>query len=100
MKGERPDIMYSVKECARKVSAPTDEDFVAVKRILKYLSGTKGAEMRFSCHQAGHTIDVITDARLGRWRGFPQHERRSDHHGWDRGLLLVPDTDQCGTFEL
>ncbi|XP_014503131.1 uncharacterized protein LOC106763455 [Vigna radiata var. radiata] len=38
----RPDIMPSVCLCARFQFAPKESHLIAVKRILKYLKGTKG----------------------------------------------------------
>ncbi|XP_022635944.1 uncharacterized protein LOC111241577 [Vigna radiata var. radiata] len=38
----RPDIMHSVCLCARFHSTPKESHLTAVKRILKYLKGTKG----------------------------------------------------------
>jgi uncharacterized membrane protein YciS (DUF1049 family) len=37
----RPDIMFSVCLCARFQSAPKESHLIAVKRILRYLIGTK-----------------------------------------------------------
>ncbi|XP_014506414.1 uncharacterized protein LOC106766179 [Vigna radiata var. radiata] len=37
----RPDIMHSVCLCARFQSAPKESHLIVVKRILKYLKGTK-----------------------------------------------------------
>jgi len=37
----RPDIMHSVCVCARFQSCPKESHLTAVKRILKYLKGTK-----------------------------------------------------------
>ncbi|SCV67442.1 BQ2448_5053 [Microbotryum intermedium] len=36
----RPDIVTSVRAAASKVSAPTQADWIAVKRIIRYLKGT------------------------------------------------------------
>jgi hypothetical protein len=37
----RPDISFAVHQCARFTHAPQDSHAVAVKRILRYLQGTK-----------------------------------------------------------
>lgn len=37
----RPDIAYAVNRLARKMSQPNDNDWKAVKQVLKYLQGTK-----------------------------------------------------------
>ena len=44
----RPDIAFSVSRCARNVEAPTSEDVIAVKRILRYLQGTRGLGIVFT----------------------------------------------------
>ena len=40
---ERADIMYSVKETARKIICPTESDEMNVKRIVSYLKGAPSA---------------------------------------------------------
>lgn len=37
----RPDIAYAVNQAARKMQEPTHNDLIAVKRILRYLAGTR-----------------------------------------------------------
>ena len=36
---DRPDIGFAVKECMRKLSAPTEKDNAAMKKIARYLNG-------------------------------------------------------------
>ena len=43
--GERPDIAFTVKELARCVSGPTEQDWNRCKRLLRYLKGTMEAEL-------------------------------------------------------
>jgi len=38
--GSRPDIAYAVGQASRNLEKPSHEDFVAVKRIFRYLQGT------------------------------------------------------------
>ncbi|CAM8895510.1 unnamed protein product [Rhodiola kirilowii] len=38
----RPDIMFSVCQCARYQADPREAHLTAVKRIMRYLNGTKG----------------------------------------------------------
>ena len=40
-RGTRPDIMYAVAQAAQHVEMPTEENVIAVKRILRYIKGTK-----------------------------------------------------------
>ena len=41
---ERADIMYSVKETARKIICPTESDEMNVKRIVRYLKCVPSAK--------------------------------------------------------
>eukprot|EP00972_Heterocapsa_arctica_P114157 16441046-Heterocapsa_arctica.AAC.1 len=36
----RPDLSYVVKELARKLAAPTIDDWKRMRRLLRYLRGT------------------------------------------------------------
>ena len=36
----RPDIVYAVKEVARKATRPSVDDEIAAKRILRFLKGS------------------------------------------------------------
>ena len=36
---DRPDIHYSTKECARRMSAPTEADWASLKRLVRFLKG-------------------------------------------------------------
>ena len=38
----RPDLAYSVGYVSRFMEAPREEHLVAVKRILRYVAGTRG----------------------------------------------------------
>jgi Reverse transcriptase (RNA-dependent DNA polymerase) len=37
----RPDISFTVGMLSRAMAAPSDQDFVAFKRLMRYLSGTR-----------------------------------------------------------
>ena len=41
---ERADIMYSVKETARKITCPTESDEMNMNRIQRYLPGVLSAK--------------------------------------------------------
>lgn len=55
--GTRPDIAFAVGKVSRKLNNPNETDVLAVKRIFKYLNGTKGygiiyeqnAEFKLNC---------------------------------------------------
>jgi hypothetical protein len=44
----RPDIAYAVSRAGQVMANPTAEDFQAVKRILRYLQGTKEVGIQYS----------------------------------------------------
>jgi histone deacetylase 1/2 len=46
--GTRPDIAYAVNAMAQFSECPSDKHFAAVKRVLRYLSGTRSLGLVFS----------------------------------------------------
>ena len=68
----RPDISYSVGSLARFNSKPTKEHWVALKRVLRYLKGTKDLGILYSKAEKDSCIGY-TDAD---WAG-DQDDRRS-----------------------
>lgn len=52
--GTRPDIQFATNYCARFLSSPTPELEKQVKRILRYLSGTKNLKIRYSANAENH----------------------------------------------
>ena len=45
---ERADVMYSVKETARKITCPTESDEMNLKRIVRYLKGAPSAKSHYT----------------------------------------------------
>jgi hypothetical protein len=41
----RPDISYAVSQISKKMQSPNEEDWMLVKRILRYLQKTKSAKL-------------------------------------------------------
>jgi hypothetical protein len=41
----RPDISYAVSQISKKMQSPNEEDWMLVKRILRYLQKTKNAKL-------------------------------------------------------
>ena len=60
----RPDIAYSVNQCARFTHAPKASHAVAVKRILRYLKGTNSKGMIINPSDA-FNVDCHVDADFG-----------------------------------
>jgi hypothetical protein len=45
----RPDIAFAVNHMARRSTVCTEDDFQALKRIARYLHGTRNKTLRFKC---------------------------------------------------
>ncbi|MFV0960695.1 Ty1/Copia family ribonuclease HI, partial [Klebsiella pneumoniae] len=72
----RPNIAYAVNQASQFMHAPTDCHMESVKRILRYLKGTVGDGLRYTCdkdYDSGHHLTTYSDAD---WAGDPD-ERRS-----------------------
>ena len=57
----RPDISYAVSSVARFCAEPTQQHWVAVKRILRYLKGTSNYRLSFK-NNSGSEITGYSDA--------------------------------------
>jgi hypothetical protein len=58
--GTRPDIQAAVSRLCRFTECPTREHWLAVKRVFRYLQGTKDACLTFEC--TGDTLQVVGHA--------------------------------------
>ena len=60
----RPDVAYLAKELARHVQQPCEVHVRAVKSVLRYLAGTRAAELRIECPIGSDLamVDVWLDA--------------------------------------
>ena len=54
----RPDIAYAVQALGRHLQGTTDEHFVAAKRVLRYLKGTKELGLKYGTSSGGKPIVV------------------------------------------
>ena len=59
---ERADIMYSVKETARKITCPTESDEMNLKRIVRYLKGAPSAKSLIEIITPSKSVNVYTDS--------------------------------------
>src|SRR5689334_15799573 len=64
----RPDIAFAVQRLSRKLQAPTAGDWVAGKRVLRYLAGTAalGLVYRGDAGDAAHMLVGYSDADWAR----------------------------------
>lgn len=65
----RPDISASVSILSQKLSKPSQTDLNEVKRIIKYLSGTKHLKLRLSFNQNDNNLLAFSDANWAEERG-------------------------------
>eukprot|EP00956_Cyclotella_meneghiniana_P035535 scaffold115810_cov49-Cyclotella_meneghiniana.AAC.1 len=72
----RPDIAYAVHQCARYTFKPTTRHVAALKRIGRYLKGTKSQGLILKPSK-DLNIDCYPDADFA---GFYSHEDKQDPH--------------------
>ena len=63
---ERADVMYSVKETARKITYPTESDEMNLKRIVRYLKGAPSAKSQIEIITPSKFVNVFSDSD---WEG-------------------------------
>ncbi|CAN6706510.1 unnamed protein product [Malus baccata var. baccata] len=71
----RPDIAFSVNQCCQFMHSPMTSHVVAVKRILRYLSGTLDYGIHFKPGQLH--LQAYSDAD---WAGDPNDRRSTSGH--------------------
>ena len=83
---ERADIMYSVKETARKITCPTESDEMNLKRIVRYLKGVPSAKCLIEIVTPPKFVNVYTDsdwagqATTCKCSGEAQHSQHGHEH--------------------
>ena len=73
---ERTDIMYCVKETARKITCPTESDEMNVNCIARYLKGVPSAKCLIEINRFPPFVNVYTDSDWAR-----QHQTRKSTSG-------------------
>ena len=59
---QRADVMYSVKETARKITCPTESDEMNLKRIVRYLKGAPSGKSLIEIITPSKFVNVYTDS--------------------------------------
>ena len=59
---ERADVMYTVKDTARKITCPTESDEMNLKRIVRYLKGAPSAQRLIEIITPPNFVNVYTDS--------------------------------------
>ena len=73
---DRPDILFASKECSRRMSAPRNGDWTAIKRIVRYLIGCPRMVWKFVWQQAPKSVSIFSDSN---WAGC--HDTRKSTSG-------------------
>ena len=55
----RPDFAYSIGYVSRFMEAPREEHLVAVKRILRYVAGTRGWGVRYCAGSGKEKLKLV-----------------------------------------
>ena len=63
---DRPDILVASKECSRRISAPRNGDWTALKRVARYLVGKPRLVWRFVWQRSPESISALQRFQLGR----------------------------------
>ena len=94
---DRPDIAYTVKELARRMSEPTEGDWQRLKRLGRYLKGKPRLQQVYKWQQSPTALKVYSDAD---WAGCKEtrksttggvHKNRRAHY---QGVVQNTITDR------
>ena len=95
----RPDMSFGIKECARMVSAPTQDSWKQLQHVLRYVQGTKDYVLKLGDgpRDGDDEVTAITDASWASGRG-----RKSTTAAliFFRGVLLLSMSRTQGRLAL
>jgi hypothetical protein len=91
---DRPDIQYAVKELTRRMSGPDSEDWVALKRLGRYLVGKPRIVLLYNNQSFQRCIDCWVDTD---WAGCARTRRSTSGGGlrWGGHTLKTWSTTQA-----
>ena len=81
----RPDIVHAVSVVSRFMSDPSNHHFAAVKRILRYIQGTKGYGIRYTQEKKAHLVGY-TDSD---WAGAIDDRKSTSGHVFFLGSKVI-----------
>ena len=91
---DRPDLQFSAKEVAKKMSKPREADWAKLKRVAKYLVGAPRLVQQFDWQDLPSNLHTYTDSD---WAG-DRESRKSTSGGavtWGRHTLKTWATTQA-----
>ena len=81
----RPDIVHAVSVVSRFMSDPSNHHFAAVKRILRYIQGTKGYGIRYTQEKEAQLVGY-TDSD---WAGAIDDRKSTSGHVFFLGSKVI-----------
>eukprot|EP00969_Alexandrium_andersonii_P345257 15262332-Alexandrium_andersonii.AAC.1 len=57
-----PDLVFAAKECCRRMSSPTEEDWAALQRLARYLLMRPRAVYQFPWQRGDQRLTFYADA--------------------------------------
>jgi hypothetical protein len=95
----RPDIQFAVKEAARSMAKPTADNAAQLKRVLRYLQGSKTEvlKLQYDAEAAQGMVECYTDASMA-----PAGDRKSTSAAsiWYEGVNLCTFSRTQGSIAL
>ena len=73
---DRPDMLFASKECSRRMSSPRNGDWVALKRVVRYLLGKPRFVWRFVWQDNPQCLSALSGSN---WAGC--HDTRKSASG-------------------
>jgi len=92
MTATRPDLSAAVNYLSRYQTNPTEELWVCLKRVLRYIKGTLDLKL---CYRKGKQDVLLAYAELEQERRFKIYLGLFITSFWKHGLLGHKETDQC-----
>ncbi|KFD64059.1 hypothetical protein M514_23769 [Trichuris suis] len=92
----RPDIAFAVGQLCRRVESPTQSDWKAVKRVIRYLAGSVSQKLRFSS-EGNIKLTGFVDAD---WAGDHADRKSTSALQWLRQLLADMEVPQDGPTKI
>ena len=71
---DRPDVAYAVRLCCRRLRSPTLTSMTRVRRVIKYLHGTRDMELFFPFRGAVRELSLYADSD---WAGNKETRKSS-----------------------
>lgn len=83
---DRPDLLYTAKECARSMAAPRNGDLDRLKRVARYLVGVRRLVFFYEWQDPAAYIGVYSDSD---WAGCARTRKSTSGAGFFFGNHLV-----------